>query len=57
MLASFYSPETFCCLFLVLISVKRLSKPHDLVRLEGLGKLKIAITSSSLEHVTFWLTA
>jgi hypothetical protein len=33
-------PRNIIFLLLVLISVKRLSKPPGLVRLEGLGKLK-----------------
>jgi hypothetical protein len=43
-------------LFLVPISVKRVSEPQGLVQLEGLGKLK-NFTSSGLEPATFWLVA
>jgi hypothetical protein len=42
---------------LVLISVKRLSKPQGLVRLERLGKLKNSMTSSRLKPATFRLVA
>jgi hypothetical protein len=33
------------------------SEPHALLRLDGLGKLKISFTSLGLEPASFWLVA
>jgi hypothetical protein len=43
--------------FLVLISVKRRVDPRSIVRLEGLGQLKIPMTSSGLEPAAFRFVA
>jgi hypothetical protein len=44
--------------FLVLISVRGWVDPRVVMQLEGLGKLKNPITSSTgLEPATFWLVA
>jgi hypothetical protein len=43
--------------FLVLISVRGSVDPEAISQLAGLGQLKNIITSSGIEHATFWLVA